>query len=147
MLLKKWEFQQDYACICTLQYPWLENAVDGEPGVLLSIGSHRVGRDWSDLAARAEACLYFFTEKAEKRNACVSFSFMAVYWSKFSSYSTKNKVSCPDIFITCRLCNWPTVNQLVSAGGELEEKGCRFIKVSLGLKLASGYNKMLMKTH
>ena len=27
----------------------------GEPGGLLSIGSHRVGHDWSDLAAAAAA--------------------------------------------------------------------------------------------
>ena len=132
MLFKKWEFQHDYACICPLQEPCLENPVDGEPGGLPSLGLHGVGHDWSDLAGAA-ACLYFFTEKAEKRNSCVSFSFMAVYWSKFSSYCTKNKVSCPNIFITCRFCNWPIVNQLVSADGELEEKGCRFIKVSFGL--------------
>ena len=29
----------------------------GEPGGLLSMGSHRVGHDWSDLAAAAAACL------------------------------------------------------------------------------------------
>ena len=28
----------------------------GEPGGLLSMGSHRVGHDWSDLAAAAAAC-------------------------------------------------------------------------------------------
>ena len=28
----------------------------GEPGGLLSLGSHRVGRDWSDLAAAADVC-------------------------------------------------------------------------------------------
>ena len=28
----------------------------GEPGGLLSVGSHRVGHDWSDLAAAAAAC-------------------------------------------------------------------------------------------
>ena len=32
-------------CFC------LENPRDGEPGRLLSMGSHRVGLDWSDLAA------------------------------------------------------------------------------------------------
>ena len=34
----------------------------GEPGGLLSMGSHRVGHDWSDLAAAATAC-------AENQNA------------------------------------------------------------------------------
>ena len=38
-----------------LQYPWLENPRDGEPGGLPSMGSHRVGHDWSDLAAAAAA--------------------------------------------------------------------------------------------
>ena len=32
----------------------------GEPGGLLSIGSHRVGHDWSDLAAAAAASLEYF---------------------------------------------------------------------------------------
>ena len=30
----------------------------GEPGVLPSLGSHRVGHDWSDLAAAAAAAEY-----------------------------------------------------------------------------------------
>jgi len=33
-----------------LQCSCLENPRDGEPGGLLSMGSHRVGHDWSDLA-------------------------------------------------------------------------------------------------
>ena len=36
-----------------LQFSWLENPRDGEPGGLPSRGSHRVGHDWSDLAAAA----------------------------------------------------------------------------------------------
>ena len=38
-----------------LQCSWLENPRDGEPGGLPSMGSHRVGHDWSDLAAAAAA--------------------------------------------------------------------------------------------
>ena len=34
-----------------LQCSCLENPRDGEPGGLPSMGSHRVGHDWSDLAA------------------------------------------------------------------------------------------------
>ena len=30
----------------------------GEPGGLLSMGSHRIGHDWSDLAAEAAACMH-----------------------------------------------------------------------------------------
>ena len=36
-----------------LQCSCLQNPRDGEPGGLLSMGSHRVGRDWSNLAAAA----------------------------------------------------------------------------------------------
>ena len=36
-----------------LQSSCLENPREGEPGGLLSMGSHRVGHDWSDLAAAA----------------------------------------------------------------------------------------------
>ena len=33
----------------------------GKPGGLLSVGSHRVGHDWSDLAAVAATCFTFIT--------------------------------------------------------------------------------------
>ena len=36
-----------------LQCSCLENPRDGKPGGLLSMGSHRVGHNWSDLAAAA----------------------------------------------------------------------------------------------
>ena len=36
-----------------LQYSYQENPGTGEPGGLPSLGSHRVGHDWSDLAAAA----------------------------------------------------------------------------------------------
>ena len=38
-----------------LQCSCLENPGTGEPGGLPSMGSHRVGHDWSDLAAAAAA--------------------------------------------------------------------------------------------
>ena len=38
---------QNHCCSC------LENPRDGEPGGMPSMGSHRVGHDWSDLAAAA----------------------------------------------------------------------------------------------
>ena len=38
-----------------LQCSCLENSRDGEPGGLPSMGLHRVGHDWSDLAAAAAA--------------------------------------------------------------------------------------------
>ena len=44
-----------------LQYSILEDPRDGEPGGLLSMGSHRVGHDWSDLAAAATALLWEFS--------------------------------------------------------------------------------------
>ena len=37
-----------------LQCSCLENPREGEPGGLPSMGSHRVGQDWSDLAAAAD---------------------------------------------------------------------------------------------
>ena len=42
-----------------LQCSCLENPRDGEPGGLPSMGSHRVGHDWSNLAAAAAAELGF----------------------------------------------------------------------------------------
>ena len=40
-----------------LQCSCLENPRDGEPGGLPSMGSHRFGHDWSDLAAAAAAAV------------------------------------------------------------------------------------------
>ena len=39
----------------------LENPRDGEPGRLPSVGSHRVGHDWSDLAAAAAWWLFLLS--------------------------------------------------------------------------------------
>ena len=48
-----------------LQCSCLENPRDGEPGGLPSMGSHRVGHDWSDLAA-ATAAAYSYQRKTEQ---------------------------------------------------------------------------------
>ena len=39
----------------------LLQTLTGEPGGLPSLGSHRVGHDWSDLAAAAAAAQYMST--------------------------------------------------------------------------------------
>ena len=44
----------------------LENPRDAEPGRLPSMGSHRVGHDWSDLAAAAAAAIQKHLEKNRK---------------------------------------------------------------------------------
>ena len=38
----------------------------GEPGGLLSLGSHKVGRDWSDLAAAAAAARGWYTGMTQR---------------------------------------------------------------------------------
>ena len=43
-----------------LQCSCLENPRDGKPGGLTSLWSHRVGHDWSDLAAAAAATLQLY---------------------------------------------------------------------------------------
>ena len=43
-----------------LQCSCLENPRDGESGGLLTMGSHRVGHDWSDLAAAAYLELHYY---------------------------------------------------------------------------------------
>ena len=40
----------------------------GEPGGLLSMGSHRVGHDWSDLAVAAAAALFWDTSLSSLKN-------------------------------------------------------------------------------
>ena len=50
----------------------LENPRDGKPGGLPSMGSHRVGHDWSDAAAAEEIKGFKsgFLEKINKINQC-----------------------------------------------------------------------------
>ena len=45
--------------MATHSCPCLENPRDGEPGVLPSMGSHRFGHDYCDLAARYFLTSYF----------------------------------------------------------------------------------------
>ena len=40
----------------------------GEPGGLLSMGSHRIGHDGSDLAAAAAAAIHVHSYEQEKRD-------------------------------------------------------------------------------
>ena len=58
----------------------------GEPGGLLSMGSHRVGHDWSDLAAAAAAFnpKHVFEFSAEQTHE--EYIFMAI--KNFSNLST-----------------------------------------------------------
>ena len=55
----------------------------GEPGGLLSIGSHRVGHDWSDLAAVAAAidhgCMGFFLGFQSVLLICISVFVLVLY--------------------------------------------------------------------
>ena len=43
-----------YMCVLEIELAWRIPGT-GEPGGLLSMGSHRVGHDWSGLAAEAAA--------------------------------------------------------------------------------------------
>ena len=52
----------------------------GEPGELLAMGLHRVGHDWSDLAA-ATAATYVFTSMWDECNCVVTWTF---FWHCFS---------------------------------------------------------------
>ena len=48
-----------------LQYSSVENPRDGETGGLLSVGLHRVGHNWSDLAAAAAAAAWSVVYQSE----------------------------------------------------------------------------------
>ena len=78
-----------------LQCSCLENPRDGEPGGLPSLGSHRVGHDWSDLAAlllvysvfNFTVKFYFFYGKAIHSNFKSYFVKMFSYSKKICNYS------------------------------------------------------------
>ena len=63
----------------------------GEPGRLPSIGSHRVGHDWSDLAAAAASY------KLEMPNQIIKMYFII---------SNTNFTNCINIFVLENICFW-----------------------------------------
>ena len=84
-----------------LQCSCLENPRDGEPGGLPSMGSHRVGHDWSDLAAVLfkPACTFCLEDFAlsyvslllylyMQFSKCLNFNIL----KPFSSYSKQPKL-------------------------------------------------------
>ena len=65
-----------------LQCSCLENPRDGKPGGLPSMASHRVGHDWSDLAAAAAAARLLVTPWTAAYQAPPSMGFSRwEYWS------------------------------------------------------------------
>ena len=66
---------QDNVCCCSVTQSCLTfcDSIDcsmpgtGEPGGLLSLGSHRVGHDWSDLAAAAAAAALYLGHILQNR--------------------------------------------------------------------------------
>ena len=57
----------------------------GEPGGLLSMGSHRVGHDWSDWAAAAAySSVYFkiFNNRAIIKNLSIRHSYLGYFWKQ-----------------------------------------------------------------
>ena len=102
-----------------VKYPWVELLMEkamapysstlawkipgmGEPGGLLSLGLHRVGHDWSDLAAAAAAELLSLTYVVTKQlplnfSSGCSFTFYTVVPKNYSSTSSPT-LHCVHLF-------------------------------------------------
>ena len=116
----------------------------GQPGGLPSMGSHRVGQDWSDLAEAAAAAAAeqgsLFSINRSISNKC-STVFMCIHLS--GSYSQSLKMlasqSCPLIVTPWKparlLCPW-------NSPGRNTGVGCRFLLQ--GIFLTQGLNMDLM---
>ena len=82
-----------------LQCSCLKNAGIGEPGGLPSMGSHRVGHDWSDLAAAAAAysVVRFLCSLLTSR-----ISYLVHMWfpSLFHFYHLKNRIGGGEWFFS-----------------------------------------------
>ena len=79
----------------------------GKPGGLPSMGSHRVGYDWSDLAAAAEVFYQVFVGTFFQ--VCASLSiFLTVYFKEKCSYLIKLNLSfsiiCGFLLLHLRIC-------------------------------------------
>ena len=55
-----------HSSVLAWRIPWME-----KPGRLQSMGSHRIGHDWSDLAAAAAAAMLIL-DKVDFRTSCVT---------------------------------------------------------------------------
>ena len=60
-----------HSSVCACRIPWTE-----EPGRLLSIGSHRVRHDWSDLAHAHPSSTFSFYRQGNKANTGVGCHFL-----------------------------------------------------------------------
>ena len=71
----------------------------GEPGGLPSVGSHRVGHHWSDLAAAAAAIWYLELARSWKHRVCQSSVFLGqphVNWRVENPWSV---ISCDTCYV------------------------------------------------
>ena len=73
-----------------LQCSCLENPRNGEPGGLPSMGSHRVGHDWSDLAAAAAAAIKIV------QNRCSHWPALVTALTQYYSLRMTNPWILPD---------------------------------------------------
>ena len=87
----------------------------GEPVGLPSMGSHRVGHDWSNLAAAAAACLHELKEKFCSSSTALSFypwKCISLYTHTHTHTHTHTQVHVKSKFrqnnphqLTCRYCS------------------------------------------
>jgi len=66
----------------------------GEPGRLPSMGSHRVGHDWSDLAAAAAATLTWILLHLERMECCCAedMKLFSMWWWDLISVSSSSNI-------------------------------------------------------
>ena len=79
-----------------LQCSCLENPRDREPGGLPSMGSHRVGHNWCDLAAAAAMIISVFENKIPWFNILLKIIMCFFIWL---SKITKRKIPCLSSFL------------------------------------------------
>ena len=101
-----------------LQYSCLENPMDREPGGLQSIGLHRVGHDWSDVACmnKSQESIRFYTSISKFLFHIIPFSLL-LFIHLFIQQTLTAQLSSPDTILA-------TENTVVSSGSQsLHSKG------------------------
>ena len=79
--LTRWTFVSKVMSLLFNMLSCLENPRDGEPGGLPSMGSNRVGHDWSDLAAAAVTVCSDFGAQENKVCHCFHCFHICLPWS------------------------------------------------------------------
>ena len=91
----------------------------GEPGGLLSMGAHRVGHDWSDLAAAAARLVQWFVKASYRVRFVLSFCLLVCFSSDGQGWVRwwSCLLMIGFVFLFCLLFRWGVLHRVLLVVG------------------------------